>query len=88
MREFHHTPAETRHRRRGRLGVHRQRWGEEDLPDTAGRGDGRRGRFYPIPASEDRYRVIAPSYASVSTAAELLDGLADLEPQLHRSPRA
>jgi len=32
--------------------------------------------FTRIPAFEDRYRVIAPSYASVSTAAELLDGLA------------
>jgi pimeloyl-ACP methyl ester carboxylesterase len=31
--------------------------------------------FTRIPAFEDRYRVIAPSYASVSTAAELLDGL-------------
>jgi pimeloyl-ACP methyl ester carboxylesterase len=32
--------------------------------------------FTRIPAFEDRYRVIAPSYAPVSTAAELLDGLA------------
>src|SRR5215203_2569410 len=32
--------------------------------------------FTRIPAFEDRYRVIAPSYARVSTAAELLDGLA------------
>lgn len=32
--------------------------------------------FTRIPAFEDRYRVVAPSYASVSTAAELLDGLA------------
>jgi deazaflavin-dependent oxidoreductase (nitroreductase family) len=32
--------------------------------------------FTRIPAFEDRYRVIAPSYASVSTTAELLDGLA------------
>jgi deazaflavin-dependent oxidoreductase (nitroreductase family) len=32
--------------------------------------------FTRIPAFEDSYRVIAPSYASVSTAAELLDGLA------------
>ena len=32
--------------------------------------------FTRIPAFEDRCRVIAPSYASVSTAAELLDGLA------------
>jgi deazaflavin-dependent oxidoreductase (nitroreductase family) len=32
--------------------------------------------FTRIPAFEDGYRVIAPSYASVSTAAELLDGLA------------
>jgi deazaflavin-dependent oxidoreductase (nitroreductase family) len=32
--------------------------------------------FTRIPAFEDRYRVIAPSYASVSTAAQLLDGLA------------
>ena len=32
--------------------------------------------FTRIPAFEDRYRVIAPSYASVSTAVELLDGLA------------
>jgi hypothetical protein len=32
--------------------------------------------FTRIPAFEDRYRVIAPSYASVSTAARLLDGLA------------
>jgi pimeloyl-ACP methyl ester carboxylesterase len=32
--------------------------------------------FTRIPAFEDRYRVIAPSYAYVSTAAELLDGLA------------
>ena len=32
--------------------------------------------FTRIPAFEYRYRVIAPSYASVSTAAGLLDGLA------------
>jgi deazaflavin-dependent oxidoreductase (nitroreductase family) len=32
--------------------------------------------FTRIPTFEDRYRVIAPSYASVSTAAQLLDGLA------------
>ena len=32
--------------------------------------------FTRIPAFEESYRVIAPSYASVSTAAELLDGLA------------
>ena len=32
--------------------------------------------FTRIPAFEGRYRVIAPSYASVSTANELLDGLA------------
>ena len=32
--------------------------------------------FTRIPAFEDRYRVIAPSYVSVPTAAELLDGLA------------
>jgi pimeloyl-ACP methyl ester carboxylesterase len=32
--------------------------------------------FTRIPAFEDSFRVIAPSYASVSTAAELLDGLA------------
>jgi pimeloyl-ACP methyl ester carboxylesterase len=32
--------------------------------------------FTRIPAFEDHYRVIAPSYAYVSTAAELLDGLA------------
>ena len=32
--------------------------------------------FTRIPAFEGRYRVIAPSYASVSTADELLDGLA------------
>jgi pimeloyl-ACP methyl ester carboxylesterase len=32
--------------------------------------------FTRIPAFEENYRVIAPSYASVSTAAELLDGLA------------
>ena len=32
--------------------------------------------FTRIPAFEDRYKVIAPSYASVSSAAELLDGLA------------
>lgn len=32
--------------------------------------------FTRIPAFEDRYRVIAPSYASVPTAAQLLDGLA------------
>jgi deazaflavin-dependent oxidoreductase (nitroreductase family) len=32
--------------------------------------------FTRIPAFEDRYRTIAPSYASVPTAAELLDGLA------------
>jgi pimeloyl-ACP methyl ester carboxylesterase len=32
--------------------------------------------FTRIVAFEDRYQVIAPSYASVSTAAELLDGLA------------
>jgi pimeloyl-ACP methyl ester carboxylesterase len=32
--------------------------------------------FTRIPDFEDRYRVIAPSYASVSTTAELLDGLA------------
>jgi pimeloyl-ACP methyl ester carboxylesterase len=32
--------------------------------------------FTRIPAFEDHYRVIAPSYAPVSTAAELLDGLA------------
>jgi len=31
--------------------------------------------FTRIPAFEDRYRVIAPSYASVTTAAEFLDGL-------------
>ena len=31
--------------------------------------------FTRIPAFEDRYRVIAPSYASVTTAAESLDGL-------------
>src|ERR687898_379436 len=31
--------------------------------------------FTRIPAFEDRYRVIAPSYARVSTAAALLDGL-------------
>lgn len=31
-----------------------------------------------IPAFEERYRFIAPSYASVSTAAELLDGLAGI----------
>ena len=34
--------------------------------------------FTRIPAFEERYRVIAPSYASVSTAAELLDGLAGI----------
>jgi pimeloyl-ACP methyl ester carboxylesterase len=32
--------------------------------------------FTRIPAFEDRYRVIAPDYPEVSTAAELLDGLA------------
>ena len=32
--------------------------------------------FTRIPAFEDRYRVIVPSYASVPTAVELLDGLA------------
>lgn len=32
--------------------------------------------FTRIPAFEETYRVIAPSYASVPTAAELLDGLA------------
>jgi pimeloyl-ACP methyl ester carboxylesterase len=32
--------------------------------------------FTRIPAFEDRYRVIAPDYAHVSTAAQLLDGLA------------
>jgi deazaflavin-dependent oxidoreductase (nitroreductase family) len=32
--------------------------------------------FTRIPAFEDRYRVIAPSYPHVSTATELLDGLA------------
>jgi pimeloyl-ACP methyl ester carboxylesterase len=32
--------------------------------------------FTRIPAFEDRYRVIAPDYPQVSTAAQLLDGLA------------
>jgi pimeloyl-ACP methyl ester carboxylesterase len=32
--------------------------------------------FTRIPAFEESYRVIAPSYSSVSTATELLDGLA------------
>src|SRR5215213_1875932 len=32
--------------------------------------------FTRIPAFEDRYRVIAPDYPPVSTAAQLLDGLA------------
>src|SRR5215211_8134162 len=32
--------------------------------------------FTRIPAFEDRYRVIAPDYPYVSTAAHLLDGLA------------
>ena len=32
--------------------------------------------FTRIPAYEDSYRILAPSYASVPTAAELLDGLA------------
>lgn len=34
--------------------------------------------FTRIPAFEDSYRVIAPSYASVSSAVELLDGLAGI----------
>jgi len=34
--------------------------------------------FTRIPAFEESYRVIAPSYASVSTAAALLDGLTGL----------
>ena len=34
--------------------------------------------FTRIPAFEDRYQVIAPGYPSVSTAAQLLDGLAGL----------
>ena len=51
--------------------------GEEDLLILPGGAMVAEAGFT-IPASEDRYRVIAPSYASVSTAAELLDGLADL----------
>ena len=31
-----------------------------------------------IPTFEDRYRIIAPSYASVPTAVQLLDGLAGI----------
>jgi pimeloyl-ACP methyl ester carboxylesterase len=34
--------------------------------------------FTRIPAFEDRYRVIAPDYPRVSTAAQLLDGLAGI----------
>jgi pimeloyl-ACP methyl ester carboxylesterase len=34
--------------------------------------------FTRIPAFEDRYRIIAPDYPRVSTAAQLLDGLADV----------
>src|ERR687895_2795338 len=34
--------------------------------------------FTRIPAFEDRYRVIAPDYPDVSTAALLLDGLVDV----------
>ena len=34
--------------------------------------------FTRIPAFEDRYRVIAPDYPHVSTAAQLLDGLAGI----------
>ena len=52
--------------------------GEEDLLILPGGAMVAEAGFTRIPASEDRYRVIAPSYASVSTAAELLDGLADL----------
>ena len=34
--------------------------------------------FTRIPTFEDRYRIIAPSYASVPTAVQLLDGLAGI----------
>ena len=69
--------APAKHDRRwARVGVHRQWRGRGGVPDPAGRGDGRRGWLTRIPAFEYRYRVIAPSYASVSTAAGLLDGLA------------
>jgi len=50
--------------------------GEEALLILLGRAMVGEAGFSRIPAFENRYRVIAPSYASVSTAAEFLDGLA------------
>jgi deazaflavin-dependent oxidoreductase (nitroreductase family) len=50
--------------------------GEEALLLLPGGAMVGESHFTRIPAFEDRYRVIAPSYASVFTAAELLDGLA------------
>ena len=64
LREFRTTPAQTRQRRRGRLGVHRQRRRRGGPPDTAWQGDGRGGRFYP--AFEGRYRVLEPSLDGVT----------------------
>ena len=66
LREFRTTPAETRHRRRGRLGVHRQRWGEEYLLILPGGAMVAEAGFTRIPALEDRYRVIAPSSDGVT----------------------
>jgi deazaflavin-dependent oxidoreductase (nitroreductase family) len=50
--------------------------GEEALLLLAGGAMVGEAGFTRIPAFEDRYRVIAPDYPEVSTAAELLDGLA------------
>jgi hypothetical protein len=62
--EFRTTPAQTPQGRRGRLGVHRRRRRRGGPPDTAWRGDGRGGRFYP--AFEGRYRVLEPSLDGVT----------------------
>src|ERR671912_107585 len=77
LREFRATHP-PKHTRVGRVG-----WdyiasgeGEEALLLLLGGAMVGEAGFTRIPAFEDRYRVIAPDYPEVSTASELLDGLA------------
>jgi pimeloyl-ACP methyl ester carboxylesterase len=77
LREFRATHP-PKHTRVGRVGWDYIASGEGEealllLPGGAMVGE---AGFTRIPAFEDRYRVIAPDYPRVSTAAQLLDGLA------------
>src|ERR687898_685084 len=65
LREFRTTPAQTRQRRRGRLGVHRQRRRRGGPPDTVWRGrwSGRSflpGLRGPLPGSRAELRRCYP----------------------------